>query len=528
MARNFGHFKDIGIPPESTGPRIHNVVFQSLNLTSIAGGTIVPEMNIVGLTSGATGVIRKIVGQSITVVVDNNSPVRSFQSESVEIADATITATVTAVTDVAVNATTNVSGNNPYHVQEIDVLGAANVRFAEGGQQMDSFGVTKTAQSTTLDTFLFQYAATASNIQDEIVGGATLTHLPDESTALLTAPTGATDSITRTSNRYYVYRPGVGRAAMFTVAMGDMGKVGNFRNFGLFDEGDGVFFGLQETNFVVGFRSSVTGSSVDTTVSQANWNGDVMDGTGSVDNPSGENLDVTKLNIYWVDYGWLGAGRIRFGLYTPNGERVVLHTFFNVNQHPGAYMKTGSLPIRWENFNDQITAGSSSMKTACGVIMNDTQQVDDVFPTVFSHEATLVSAPTGSEAIIFSLRSGPTFNGITNRKISIGQGATVYTATDAVIIRVYANATLNSPTWAAINALSPLEVDTAATLTTPGLLVASTIVGLNQSMAVPLDNLSLHLNADGTTGTIFTVTAQSLGAGASNTSMTFNWIDRGA
>ena len=61
-------------------------------------------------------------------------------------------------------------------------------------------------------------------------------------------------------------------------------------------------------------------------ISQDFFNGDTMDGNG----PSGYNLDVTKVTMYKVEFGWYGAIGARFLAYVPTGNGecrwVVLHT----------------------------------------------------------------------------------------------------------------------------------------------------------------------------------------------------------
>lgn len=61
-------------------------------------------------------------------------------------------------------------------------------------------------------------------------------------------------------------------------------------------------------------------------ISQDFFNGDTLDGNG----PSGYNIDVTKVTMYKVEFGWYGAIGARFYAYVPvgNGECrwVVLHT----------------------------------------------------------------------------------------------------------------------------------------------------------------------------------------------------------
>ncbi len=58
-------------------------------------------------------------------------------------------------------------------------------------------------------------------------------------------------------------------------------------------------FSLASTGTTAGtFAETVAGvAATDTWVAQADWNGDVMDGTGSASNPSGASLDPTKGNV---------------------------------------------------------------------------------------------------------------------------------------------------------------------------------------------------------------------------------------
>jgi len=68
--------------------------------------------------------------------------------------------------------------------------------------------------------------------------------------------------------------------------------------FGAGDDVDGLFFGFNGTSFGIMTRND----SVDTWVAQADWNGDKMDGTGGASNPTGQNLDPTKGNVYHINF----------------------------------------------------------------------------------------------------------------------------------------------------------------------------------------------------------------------------------
>lgn len=82
-------------------------------------------------------------------------------------------------------------------------------------------------------------------------------------------------------------------------------------------------------------------------VPQSMWNMDKMDGTG----PSGYNLDVSKMQMAYIDYTWYGAGYIRFGFRAVNGDIVYCHKMPNNNVNTSAYMRSGNLPGRFEAAN---------------------------------------------------------------------------------------------------------------------------------------------------------------------------------
>lgn len=77
---------------------------------------------------------------------------------------------------------------------------------------------------------------------------------------------------------------------------------------------------------------------------QSSWNIDKCDGTGS----SLLNLDLTKMQMFYVDYTWYGAGAIRFGFKNNRGEVIYCHRIPNNNVNTEAYMRSGNLPARYE------------------------------------------------------------------------------------------------------------------------------------------------------------------------------------
>ena len=91
-------------------------------------------------------------------------------------------------------------------------------------------------------------------------------------------------------------------------------------------------------------NSAQINKTIDIKIPQSQWNIDRMDGTG----PSGGNLDFSKMQMFYIDYSWYGAGFIRWGLRTADGNIQYVHKYLNNNTNYQAYMRSGNLPGRYE------------------------------------------------------------------------------------------------------------------------------------------------------------------------------------
>ena len=107
--------------------------------------------------------------------------------------------------------------------------------------------------------------------------------------------------------------------------------------------------------------------TVDTKIPQSQWNIDKCDGTG----PSGYNIDLTKMQMFYIDYSWYGAGFIRWGFRGSDGNVIYCHKMINNNVNTEAYMRSGNLPGRYESESrpptTQITSTLGSSDTTVGI-----------------------------------------------------------------------------------------------------------------------------------------------------------------
>lgn len=330
---------------------------------------------------------------------------------------------------------------NPTQFQAIDRRGSASVRFAEGQPILSGFGQLKVASQRALGV----YESSQDSYDDlftviEQTGGTSTYDIGASSHVL--AVTGASGSkVSRTTNRYHYYLPGTSNALSMTISCGDTGKVGNIRRWGAFDDNDGVFFELNGTTLYAVIRSSTTGTVVETKIPQSSWNADTVDGNGL----STYDLDITKINVWWIDYQWLGAGRVRYGVYEPNGNRLVVHSVENAGQHTLPYMRTGTLPLRTENVNTGVVGSSSELRETCMAMYTEGNFDDYTFWRNADIESLGVTVGA-TNVNVLSVRSKTTINGIHNSIQSYPETLSVYT-TQPISLALYQDTTLTGAPW---------------------------------------------------------------------------------
>lgn len=263
----------------------------------------------------------------------------------------------------------------PTQYLKIDNQGSASIRFAEGQPPLAGFGYLKTATQRVLGVYESSQGSYDDLFTIVTGNGGLSTYDSVGNGQILSTSTASGSRCFRQTNRYHYYVPGSANYILMTIACGDLGKSNNVRRWGAFDEKDGVFFSLEGTTLYAVVRSSTTGTVVETKVAQSSWNKDKVDGTGL----SGFDLDLTKINLWWIDYQWLGSGRVRFGVFTPSGSRIVCHQFENAGVNTLPYMRSGTLPLATENINSNITASTSELRESCMAMYTEGTYEDYTF-----------------------------------------------------------------------------------------------------------------------------------------------------
>ena len=181
--------------------------------------------------------------------------------------------------------------------------------------------------------------------------------------------------------------------------------------------------------------NAIVSKTVNTRYAQSSWNIDKMDGTGH----SLMNLDLTKMQMFYIDYTWYGAGAIRFGFKNTRGEVVYCHRIPNNNVNSEAYMRSGNLVARYEtNTIPYQTYVTSAWGITTGV---GTINVADTTGWPASGVVVVYAAAATGAAIEYMAYSSKTLTSlvISARAQTGGTSATAFTysATAPLMVELY-------------------------------------------------------------------------------------------
>jgi hypothetical protein len=338
---------------------------------------------------------------------------------------------------------------------------------AIGGTNTDAFGRLRVSQPYTLFDSQNRYAADNQFDTSTVTGGST-TYLPNESSVRMDVNTASGAEVVRQTFRSFPYQPGKGLLVLATFVMNEA-KTNLRQRVGYFGTQNGLYFELNNTTKAFVIRTYVGGSVDNTTrrVEQSAWNGDKLDGTGA----SGLTLDLTKPQILWMDFEWLGVGNVRCG-FVINGQYIVCNTYQTANFFgTSVYMTTAILPVRYEITNTAATASSSSMKQICSSVVSE----GGYEQTSIEHVATMTSATAGSYITttykpLVSIRLASTALGAVVIPYNVNF---LPTTTDNYQIGLFKNGTLTGASYSAVASDANVEFDIAATAITGGTLVYS-------------------------------------------------------
>jgi hypothetical protein len=298
-------------------------------------------------------------------------------------------------------------------------------------------------------------------------GGAT--HSPNPSTVLLTTGSGNNGAgIIRQTISYFRYQPGKSLLSLAKFCFHDQ-TPNVVKRVGYFDAQNGVFLAQNGESHSINLRSTSTGSTVDNSIAQENWNLDRIDGKGQ----SGKVIDWTKSQILITDIQWLGVGSVRVG-FEIGGVPYYCHEFEHANVTVSTYMSTGNLPIRYEIHNIAGVAGTSTIEQICSTVVTEQGSLDDQGYYEHSVNNGIIPISVTTRRSVLAIRPKVAFGGKINRSMVKHETFEIVTGGNNVLWELIYNPVLGgTPVWNSAGDNSVMEFDIAGTTITGGEVVSS-------------------------------------------------------
>lgn len=398
----------------------------------------------------------------------------------------------------------------------------------------DAFGRIRVSDNFTLGDYKHLYGIDP-NFIEKTTNGATITYQHDKCCARLTTSNTASSSAIHQTKFYHHYMPG--KSQLIYSSFNFYSAVPNVtKRTGYFDDKNGIFFeqtGDSTLNIVL--RTFVNGIVEETRVPQSQWNNDKCDGTGASDYV----LDISKTQLCWIDFQWLGVGRARVG-FAHNGVNICAHTFNGSNQLTTVYMSNPNLPIRCELTNTGPTTGAF-FDQICSTVMSEGGYVeagqDWAISTPFQKT---IPANSSVSVPIMAIKLKNKFQTYDNRMIARMGNLNVFSSGENIkysLIKLpdISQLLYGTNNWISVNDASGVEYMTNCYSYTDGSVidvgfVAASTQGSQRIGGSPGSNLPstakknyIVQNYDSSNSEIFMVAATNLGASSTQVSVGMQW-----
>jgi hypothetical protein len=326
--------------------------------------------------------------------------------------------------------------------------------------ESDAFGRSRTSEPFTLGDYKHLYAIDESFLNYNI-SGSTHTFNKNRASVTLATSASATSRAVHQTKMYHNYMPGKSQAILSSIVFGAP-QPGVIKRTGYFDDYNGIFFEQDQTGslqFVIRSSANGTGSITENRVKQADWNvntllsGDVI-------------LDITKSQLFFTDFQWLGIGRVRCGVVI-NGVTVLCHVFDHSNKTDVVYMSNPNLPIRCEIRN--TTTATGSMEQICGTVFSEGGYAESGI-TYGASSPGLRRITSGSTMPVLTIRLKNTYNGLPNRAFVRLEDVSVFSEDHTVKYQVLRldSGSITTGTWISVDSGSVVEYNVSATSFTGG------------------------------------------------------------
>lgn len=282
--------------------------------------------------------------------------------------------------------------------------------FAGGSAGSDAFGRQRVSNPEMIfnSKLIFDNAPLYWNDVSESGSGTNSTHSTNIAAVTLSVSANTAGKRTRQTYMRFNYQPSKSQLIFMTgILIKSGGGTGIKSRLGLFDDDNGLYLEYDAGNVYLVRRTYAGGSASDNRVVQSSWNIDKMDGTG----PSGITIDFTKTQIFFMDFEWLGVGRVRYG-FNINGISYYVHELYNANNLTSVYMSTPNLPLRYQIINDG-TGAASTMDCICSAVISEGGKEDIGTNLHVSTGTTVITAAKDQNNALLGIKLKSAYKGCT-------------------------------------------------------------------------------------------------------------------
>lgn len=367
-------------------------------------------------TSGILAVPYMPVGGTVAL---DSATLTALENTSVTVSNFPETQTVDGTVEVT-------QGTTPWQVS-----GTVNSHTLFDPGALDAFSRQRVSEPYTLADYSHTYGEEAE-LLTATDGAITSTATPIANQACIRLSVGTNNGayVRHQSRMYHHYMPGKSQLSLMSFCFGAH-RTNTHKRIGLFGNTNGIYFQQKgDGSLCFVFRSNVSGTVVETEVPQEEWNIDTCDtgivGTSTL--PDGSDavnmgqvgswtMDVTKSQLLYIDYQWLGVGRLRVG-FVHNGQAVIAHEFYHSNYISSVYWSNPSLPVRCEIENVGTATGTASMDQMCATVISEGGYKESgVDFSADSGAVALTKGAPGPYKVAMAIRLKDSYKGLHNRSI---------------------------------------------------------------------------------------------------------------
>ena len=389
-----------------------------------------------------------------------------------------------------------------------------SVNYQKDGT-LDTLGRLKTTEVKSLFDIKTLFDKRDIFFTESLANGGTSTFITNNSCVDLSVTTTSGSTAIRQTKEYFNYQVGKSIQILISFVLGAK-KTNVIKRVGMFDASNGFFLKQDGINLNIVRRTFVSGSAIDTEITQTSWNVDKLDGTGK----SGYILDETKIQFMLIEHSWNGF--VRFGFYF-NNEFIVCHELTFSNVLTTVSITTPCLPVRFEITNSATSASATTFRCICiSVTSEGGYNARGISYSAANTSSITISNNTSVDLLAIRLKAANNRIPVILKNIGI-----LSTGTSPMQFLCYFNATITGGTWVSAGTYSAVEYNESITSFTAGELIKSGFVSSQSRQQQSFVDNGFKLVSDftGASGTFLIVGSAQGGLGNGGARASIDWLE---